>query len=371
MTLGVVVNPTLLDLHGQAYIMVSPVGSPGLYIERLASWVRPMLVGVPPTLTVRVHLIEDISMNALSSVVSSAVDTAVSSVNFDAATMAANLMLVNVSFTGWDASLTDKSTAREVEANKGASGKACSVRKYLLGDTKELTAIRSHQGSIGAWFRSQSASWLEGSYRAVPIRTYERILERLAEFKEERAVLVENLISVYSTAIQKQAFAMGALFDRNDYPSEDELRARFTMTVSTIPFRADPNDFRCALPQAQLDKIKNDYKAQITGAVEMAMREAWDQLYATIKTLATQLRVKGLDGADKTGRVHESTLQALFDTLDVMDGLNLTSDPAMTERLRELRKIINGQDVETLRKDEATRIAVKQDLDALLSKFDY
>lgn len=353
------------------YNSISSRESRLVYIERLASWVRPMLVGVPPTLIMRVHYFEDVSMNALSSVVSSAVDTAVSSVNFDAASLAANLMLVNVSFTGWDASITDKSTAREVEANKGASGKSVGVRKFLLGDNKELTSIRSHQGSIGAWFRSQSASWLDGSYRAVPITKYEHLLERLAEFKEERKVLVENFISVYSTAIQKQAFAMGALFNRDDYPTEDELRARFTMTVSTIPFRADPNDFRCALPQAQLDKIKNDYKAQINGAIELAMREAWEQLFTTIKTLANQLRVKGLDGADKTGRVHESTLQALFDTLDVMDGLNLTNDPAMTERLRELRKIINGQDVETLRKDEATRIAVKKDLDSLLSKFDY
>lgn len=331
----------------------------------------PMLVGVPSTRNLRVHYFEDKSMNALSSVVSSAVDTAVSAVNFDAASLAANLMLVNVSFTGWDASITDKSTAREVEANKGARGKAVGVRKFLLGDNKELTALRSHQGSIGAWFRSQSASWLDGSYRAVPITKYQQILERLSEFQDERKVLVENFISVYATAIQQQAFAMGSLFNRDDYPTEDELRARFTMTVSTIPFRADPNDFRCALPQAQLDKIKQDYKAQINGAIELAMREAWEQLFNTVKTLANQLRVKGLDGADKTGRIHESTLQALFDTLDVMDGLNLTNDATMTERLRELRKIINGQDVESLRKDEATRIAVKKDLDSLLSKFDY
>ena len=54
-----------------------------------------------------------------------------------------------------------------------------------------------------------------------------------------------------------------------------------------------------------------------------------------------------------------------------MDGLNLTGDPELADRVRDLRKIVNGQDVETLRKDEATRIAVKQDLDNLLSKFDY
>jgi hypothetical protein len=205
----------------------------------------------------------------------------------------------------------------------------------------------------------------------VPITKYEQILSRLDEFRTEREGLVASLISVYTTAIQKQAFAMGALFNRADYPSEDELRARYTMQVSTVPFRADPGDFRCALPQAQLDKIKNDYRAQIKGAVEMAMRETWDQLHGAIKTLANQLRVKGTDGADKTGRVHESTLQALFDTIDVMDGLNLTGDPELADRVRDLRKIVNGQDVETLRKDEATRIAVKQDLDNLLSKFDY
>lgn len=310
-------------------------------------------------------------MNALSSVVSSVVDNATSSVNFDAASLAANLMLVNVSFTGWDASITDKSTAREVEANKGAKGKALGVRKFLLGENKELTAIRSHQGSIGAWFRSQSASWLDGSFRAVPIVKHAQILERLSEFHVERDALVDNFISVYSTAIQQQAFAMGSLFNRDDYPTEDELRARFTMTVRTIPFRADPNDFRCALPQAQLDKIKNEYKAQIHSAIELAMREAWGQLYSAVKTLANQLRVKGMDGADSTGRIHESTFQALFDTVEVLEGLNLTNDPVLADHMRDLRKVINGQDVETLRKDEATRVAVKKDLDALLSKFDY
>ena len=50
---------------------------------------------------------------------------------------------------------------------------------------------------------------------------------------------------------------------------------------------------------------------------------------------------------------------------------NLTNDPVLADHMRDLRRVINGQDVETLRKDEATRVAVKKDLDALLSKFDY
>ena len=55
----------------------------------------------------------------------------------------------------------------------------------------------------------------------------------------------------------------------------------------------------------------------------------------------------------------------------MMRVMNLTQDPEMEKTRKYLVSLLHGIDLKELKKDDGARIAVKQELDDLISKFSF
>ena len=188
------------------------------------------------------------------------------------ATLSSSAVLVELNLSYWTGKKTDRKTAKEVEADKGATTKALNTQKILLGDCKEHTAIVKYLAQVRTWSNSVTLPWSDSGPRMLPaarIFDYKHILQ---QHEDTFNGLVQEFLDAYRNAIQAAQFSMGTLFDASDYPDVAEIAGKFAFSYTFTPV-PEVGDFRVTIGQQGLAELRDQYEAQYTRRLEDAMKE--------------------------------------------------------------------------------------------------
>ena len=286
------------------------------------------------------------------------------------ATLSSSSILVELNLSYWSGKKTDRKTSKEVEADKGATTKALNTQKILLGDCKEHTAIVKHLAQVRTWSNGKTLPWSDNGPRLLPALTMFNYKTMLEEHKKIFEVLVAEFLNAYRSAIQAAQFSMGSLFNVDDYPDVSEIAGKFAFNYTFTPV-PEAGDFRVSIGNQGLLELQQQYETQYKHRLEDAMKENWSRLNTALTTMSNQLRVKDVDGATSTGKLYESTLDGILELCDLLTEFNLTGDPDLEKARRDLKMTVQGIDLKELKKDDGARLAVKAELDGILSKFNW
>ena len=281
------------------------------------------------------------------------------------ATLSSSALLVSLNISCGTFKKKDRGTSDEVLASKGARTRCASVEKILLADSKELEAISKFAAMVRTWNNGQTLPWHDKGPRLLPAARMLDYKTQVGEFEREFNKLLDAFIDSYHLAVQAAQFGMVGMFDINDYPDVSEVRTKFSFDVYFSPL-PEAGDFRVTIGQQGLDELRQTYEAQANRALEMAMSENWKRLHAAVSTISRQLNI---DASGTKGKLYEGSLEGVLELCDMLEDFNLTGDLEMEKARRELKMTLQGVNLKELKKDDGARLAIKAEVDEILSKF--
>jgi len=280
-------------------------------------------------------------------------------------------MLVEVNVRQWTARKLDKTTTDEVLANKQAGSKgAARVNKNLLAGRPELETINQCVGSIRTYLYDVTLQWSDSGIRLLPTAKFMEFNQRMQDYEDEFNKLVDDFVTTYPTLITAQAMALGDMFNRNEYPTPDDIKHRFDFRVNYMPvptsgdFRVDVGNQAQAELQEKLTKLADE-------RVEQAINGMKQRLKDHLKRMSDRLTVDYAGNKAQPRMFHASLLDTANELCSLAKDLNITGDADLEDARIALHTAVNGLEVNDLRKDLDTRQAVKKDVDSILNKFNF
>lgn len=336
----------------------------------------------------------------------------------DLPSIASSALLGTLNISVWEARKKDKQTEAEVTLAKGARSKrAASVHKHLFSECPALEAIKSLRGEARVWFNQVTLPWDDNGSRLITVRNYLEIMNDANRYATRFGDLVRIFKNTYSTEISKQAFEMGALFDRSEYPDVSELDHKFFFNISVRPLPL-AGDFRLDIGNEALTELQARCEADTQARVAGAMQDAWARVKQQVEWVHSRMSAvldhdpdatetetvteKVLTGTrlvptyDNDGnfvgheevgvyeerevqhakkkrrpKLYQSMLDNGLELCGLLASLNITNDPALEEARKELESALVRVDIDSLKESPELQQATKTAMQNIMDKFNF
>jgi len=254
----------------------------------------------------------------------------------------------------------DKKASAEVEIQNNAHPRMANVHKKLLGDCQELIAIRKFVGNVRNSHYRMTLPWSDMGMRIIPTTKYFDYHKQMTEYQNEFYTMLDKFLGVYDWAVIQAETTLGDMFNKNDYPSVDTLRAKFNWRLSYIPM-PDAGDFRVDIGNEQADAIREQCAEYYNTMFHQAIQEIAEPL----KNMSERLDYS--NGEDK--KVFRDTL--VSNVVTAIDLLGVTTDPKFAKIKQELDHAFTGITPDALREDPYLRRTTKQAVDNAIASLDF
>lgn len=280
-------------------------------------------------------------------------------------------MLTEFNASVWTARKLDKSATEEIVTSKNAAAKdAARVNKSLLAGRSELEDIQSMIGRARSFVYDNTLPWSDSGLRLLPTINFERFAAKMNAFEEEFAMMVQAFVDIYPTLITAQAMALGDMFKRDDFPTQNAIMTKFAFRVNYLPVPT-AGDFRVDVGNAAMDDIKAKLERIAQERVDAAMQDVRARLGDHLKRMSDRLTTDYVEGEAKARRFHDSLVDGALELCDITKSLNVVNDLDLEAARKALEVALCGVDPKDLRKDEGLREDTKKAVDDILSKFSF
>jgi hypothetical protein len=281
--------------------------------------------------------------------------------------IASSAMLVELSIGTWTARKLDKKVTAEVNIDKRADGDAARVNKNLLTGVDQLAAITKYAAAVRNWMYEQTLPWSDFGARLIPTAKF---FEFKRELDDRQAVfyqMVEDFLTVYPTLISTQAFKLGSMFDRDEYPDADELRYKFKFRASFMPV-PEAGDFRVDIGNEAMAELQQQYEEDFSSRLEAAMGDVSKRLIEGLAHVSDRLTDKD-DGSRKM--FQRTLIERLAETVANVRALNVTKNEAVERMASMTEKAIAHVDVDFIKENDTARNKLREEVDSILGAFDF
>jgi hypothetical protein len=283
-------------------------------------------------------------------------------------TLQSSAMLIDLHIGAYTGSKSDNQTRDEVTVAKRAGSKrAHTVRKHLFAGDADLDAINTYIAQIRKKLLLHTLPWADSGTRMLSTKSFFELSALLSSWRVDYYQLVDRFVDNFNLKVSNAAFALGSSFDRDEYPTADQVRSKFTFSYVFSPVPS-AGDLRVDLPAEALDVVRAQYAKVSDQRIEAATKDAWDR----VLEMARYIKAKVTTGEDgKRPRIYESSLEQAKELTEVLVALNITNDPELEAARLALKNALDPVDCGSLRESDEVRDSVRSKMDALLSKFDY
>ena len=280
-------------------------------------------------------------------------------------------MLTEFNASVWTARKLDKSATEEVVSNKNAKAKdAARVNKHLLAGRPELDVIQQLVGRARTYVYDNTLPWSDSGLRLLPTVNFEKFATKMNEFEDEFTDTVKKFVDIYPTLITAQAMALGDMFRRDDFPTQNELLTKFALRVNYLPVPTS-GDFRIDVGNAATAELRERLERVTAERVDSAMADIRMRLRDHLKRMSDRLTTDYVAGEAKPRRFHDTLVEGALDLCDLTKALNVVNDTNLEQARAHLEQVLTGVTPTELRKNEAVRQDVKKNVDSILDKFTF
>jgi len=278
-------------------------------------------------------------------------------------------LIVEVNCSVWTARKLDKATTDEVVTAKSAKAKdAARVNKSLMAGLPHLEQIQKHVTAFRTFVYTNTLPWSDSGLRLLPTKNYFAFTKRVADFEEGFVELVDGFCDVYPQLITAQAFQLGDMFKRDDYPSVSEMRNKFAFRVNYMPVPSS-GDFRVDVGNEAQAELKATYERLMQERVDGAITDLRTRLVEHLGRMSDRLTSDVVDGEVKRRRFHDTLVSGAYELCDMLRVLNVTNDSKLSNACERLEAALSGRSAEDLRDSDTEREQVKSQVDDILKMF--
>jgi len=279
--------------------------------------------------------------------------------------ISSSAMLVDLNINTWTARKLDRTVTDEVNHAKRANHKAARVNKHLLPEVEHLDRILKYSTAVRNWVYEKTLPWSDRGPRLITTAAFFDFKREIDEHKREFDTMVENFITYYPTLISTQAFKLGDMFNREDYPSVDDVARRFNFSVSYLPV-PEAGDFRVDIGQEAVEELRKQYEEAYSRRWDNAVNDIKQRLLGGLHHLSDRLSPNE-DGERK--RFRNNILEEFADTISTVRALNITKDEAIYALIDQSEKVIANITVDDVKESDTVREDVRSKVDSILDAF--
>jgi len=284
--------------------------------------------------------------------------------------ISSSAMLVELSIKGWTARKLDKKVSAEVDVDKHTKTRAGNYNKNLLAGTGFLDTITKYASNARGWHNSQTLAWSDNGLRLLAVSNFMAYKKQLSVMEENYNALVDKFIEAYPNLVSAAAFQLGNLFDRTEYPDVDKIRSKFSFAYTFMPVPTS-GDFRIDINEEAKREVLESCSSAYEQRLANAMQEAWSRLHDCLTRMSERLEVDMVDGNHKPRVFRDSLVENANELVGLLTHFNLTKDEKLEDARRMLEYRMKNVNADNLRDNLTLRESVKNDVDAILSKFNF
>ena len=258
----------------------------------------------------------------------------------------------------------DKKVSKEVTDRKGANEDAGRFNKHLLAGVDQLDKLQKWVSSARVEFYYKTLPWSDSGQRMCDIRNFIILKDWLNDMRTEFDRLAQDFINIYPNLVSAQAFKMGTMFDRSEYPDVSEVAKRFGFGFTFLPL-PERGDFRVDVSHDIAEALEAEYEKVYAERTSVAMGDLWDRLYKVTKHISDRL-ADNTDGTKKI--IRDSVLDNAIELCSLLSVMNVTHDEKLEQARRQLENTLHGVDMKEIRDSDAIRKHVKAQVDELSDK---
>lgn len=281
--------------------------------------------------------------------------------------LVASFILVDLTISEWVGRKTDKKNTHKIVADNNAKAKdAAHVTKKLFVENAKLEEIGKAVGAIRTYVDDMTVPWI-GKLKLLPMARYMEFQEHMGELEAEFYVRVNAFLTDYDTQIAAMAFTLGSLFNRAEYPTEQEIRGKFSVGWNYLPVPT-AGDFRVDAENALRQNLQEAYTKAMNKQVEDTMALMWGRLQECLSHLLDRLGTKE-DG--KPNIFRDTLIGNAKELVNLLGVMNITNDPQMEMARRQMHALLDGVEPDELRKNKHIRDDVRASVKDLMDKFSF
>lgn len=270
--------------------------------------------------------------------------------------------LVELSISVWSGRKQDKTATQSAADANGADKDTLNTTKKLLGDCPELEAIRKFGANTRNYVYSCTTVWGDLGQRMLAMGLFPAFHKEITGMETEFWRLVDEFLQVYDFAKSKAQAKLGSLFNPDEYPSSDSLRAKFKF-VCVYPPMPETGDIRVDIANEAEKYLAQEYERHYRDRYEAAMRDVWDRVYKSVSHMAERIDYQGKEDKKK---FHDTLVSNVREGLDLLAAFNIGGDPKLTQLHATLDQALIGVTPDALREDDAFRLETKAKVQSVL-----
>ena len=242
----------------------------------------------------------------------------------------------------------------------GEAAKQVHVSKDIL-DSKELTEIEQAHGELRRYVQSKClpSRFKSGTY-LLPICAIEQVDDHIQSAAQQIEEKVAAFIAAYP---QRKAEALAkltvaGLADESDYPDPETLRGAFDVRTAYVAFDT-PSTLK-TIRRDIFEREREKAAATWANAVDEGRALLLDTMTQLTESMVERL-TPGEDGKPKVFR--DSLVTNMTEFLDTFTAKNtITNDAELAAVVADMRGLLTGVNPKDLRKDEAIRATVTENV---------
>ena len=279
----------------------------------------------------------------------------------EAPSIASSAMTVELSMSIWTARKKDHKASDDVASMNAADKGVANVTKNLLGNCDELIALQKFAGNLRNLHYSMTMPWSDNGQRLVTTMQYFKYNEVMTEMIDEGWRMVDDFLNVYEWKVMDAQAKLGAMFNRDEYPTRDAIRDKFAFRLSyeQLPDGGNTGDWRLDLPHEAMQTLRTSYTDTFNLKIKGAMDDIWHKLHDNLTTLVRQLDV---NEEGKGNRLYDSVFDRAIELTEMLGTCNVTGDSQMEAMRRQMEEALHGLNLDqiknspTLREDTRTKL---------------
>ena len=272
-------------------------------------------------------------------------------------------LLVQLNISQWTARKHDKAATRQVASTNNASMEAGRYNKSLLPMNDALDHVHKKSTLIRTkYYENTTSSGLDGM-QILPSGNYLAFMTEFRKEKSEWDSLVSMFVDNYEDIVTRNKHilqrTLGNLYDPGDYPTVDQIRAKFRMDVAVFPVPSSAN-LRIPVSNEELNRIRAEIEQRVDNAAKTAMTELWQRLHDRVKHMAEKL-------ADPRAIFRDSMVENARELCALLPRLNFTDDPHLEDMRQQVEQSLLKHP-DALRNDPDLRRDTAAEAKAIMDK---
>lgn len=270
-------------------------------------------------------------------------------------------LLVTLSLSMWTARKHDRKASAEIAIAHESSEKMGRYWKRLLPtDAASYEECKRLRSECRDWHYHNTLPWTQDGQQILPSANYFAYTEQMRKYRAQIEAADAAFYDDYPALRENAKQLLKSLWSELDYPSVDILRSKCRMDINFMPM-PDAQDFRVALGDGEVDRIRKDIEQQVHEATEIAMRDIWQRLYDAVSRMSQRLN-------DPDGIFRNSLVGNVRELCDLLPRLNIAQDHVLDALVKEVEDKLSKADADDLRDDDKLRKSIAKQAAAIEKK---